>query len=547
MMMYAMKHRLTFSLLAAIAVGLIWSNAAQAGVAKSEFYDYWHQALANQSRYNGVGLLTITTSEGIGSCSGTVIDDSWILTAAHCVDEATALSFTVDGKTYAGSEWFVPTSYTDFGTSTFIGNDVALVKIDSVFDAGLSRAQINRDTTPTEIGKKTTTVGYGTWGSGLTGAIYPSGTKRAGHNRIDETFLGNDNILQWDMDVDFQLAADLGIPIDSSVPDYGIGYPYILEFNTAPGDSGGSQWIDDEIISVTSGGLIGGAGFGDTSFNTRMGAWADFIDEVIANDGLTDTLGTIGTITKSGSAGGGPIMFSAEAEALRLARTAALINEYAEYYDLTLEEIQELEYFTAGDTKARVFWEDDNVNNALFLGDINGDGVVDQDDADLVDQAITNNTQIDEIGRINGLFVDVNRDGTVDQADAQIVSDNFGLTTLLPDFLLNDFNLDGVVDADELAQVGIADLDGNGVLDSVDLDLLALGDLNADGVLDQLDLAIITSQTGQSIGDDLFLVGDVDFDGEVTQDDYDLVSSRIPEPATIGLLLFGGLVLWRRR
>ena len=79
------------------------------------------------------------------------------------------------------------------------------------------------------------------------------------------------------------------------------------------------------------------------------------------------------------------------------------------------------------------------------------------------------------------------------------------------------------------------------------------GDANNDGVVDLLDLDILGrnyGQTGAACGD-----GDFNGDGVVDLLDLDTLGQHygdtyggaVPEPATVGLLVLGGLVLVRRK
>ncbi|MEX0886611.1 MAG: PEP-CTERM sorting domain-containing protein [Phycisphaeraceae bacterium] len=90
--------------------------------------------------------------------------------------------------------------------------------------------------------------------------------------------------------------------------------------------------------------------------------------------------------------------------------------------------------------------------------------------------------------------------------------------------LLGDMNLDGLLDAADVAPFVLALTDPQAYEDQYDSDPLLVGDINGDGVLDAVDVAPFVQM----------LVGS------------DGVAS-VPEPGSLGMLGLGGLMLLRRR
>jgi uncharacterized protein (TIGR03790 family) len=130
-------------------------------------------------------------------------------------------------------------------------------------------------------------------------------------------------------------------------------------------------------------------------------------------------------------------------------------------------------------------------------GDLNGDGVVDAADIDFL------------AGHLGDPAYDLNGDGNSDSDD---------ITYLVTDILgtaLGDYNLDGFVDAGDLAtfRTGFGSFGG-----------WSDGDANGDGLVNGTDLAIFRSNYG--------FVAD---------------GAGVPEPATLGLMSFGALSLIVRR
>ena len=150
-------------------------------------------------------------------------------------------------------------------------------------------------------------------------------------------------------------------------------------------------------------------------------------------------------------------------------------------------------------------------------GDIDGDGLVNATDIDLLAAAIQSGSCPTEC--------DTDGDGDVDSDDltflienlahtAQSVYDEDTRTWLSLGTAPGDANLDGVVDLMDIGTVG----DGYGLGTG-----WATGDSNGDGVVDLIDLAAM----GDSYGFD--------------------VSAPIPEPATIFLMGCGAMGLLKRR
>jgi hypothetical protein len=116
------------------------------------------------------------------------------------------------------------------------------------------------------VGQLLTLVGFGAGGDddGHNGDF---GVKRVGTTPIDEV---SAQLISWDFDV----------------PGEG---------NTAPGDSGGPAFVDVsgdlQVAGITSGGDQANAGLGDHSYDTRVDAYADWIDDLILGDTLDDDHG----------------------------------------------------------------------------------------------------------------------------------------------------------------------------------------------------------------------------------------------------------------
>ncbi len=250
------------------------SSSAQAGVIRHDRNDTLYRTLAAAPSYAAVGDMIINNSS---RCSGTAIASTWVLTAAHCVDDTvSSLTFTVGGVTYSGIDEIVHQNWT---TNLTQGWDIALVQLGSAM-TGISFAQLYAGAG--EVGQVGTNVGFGRTGTGLTGNPSPSGTKRAGNNMIDAT----GTAAGWSSNILFQ---DFDNPLNVSDSTFGASSPLNLEYLIAPGDSGGGLFIDIAgSIYLAGVHSFGSSWDGDTNFDygdlagsTRVSSFLTWIDDII--------------------------------------------------------------------------------------------------------------------------------------------------------------------------------------------------------------------------------------------------------------------------
>ena len=188
---------------AGLIVALFTVSTVYAGVIRHDVSDSLYRALAQQSQFDPVGDLLYSTNGGRYRCSGTLISSEFVLTAAHCLDDnsTTNVQFSVGGVAYNALSWFVHQSWNPFTfNAVFNGWDIALLKLDQAV-TNVQAATLYADTN--EIGQIGTHVGFGASGTGLTGDVTASGTKRAGHNEVDEVGLAGEahsRILWTDFD-----------------------------------------------------------------------------------------------------------------------------------------------------------------------------------------------------------------------------------------------------------------------------------------------------------------------------------------------------------
>ncbi|MDB5391456.1 MAG: sorting protein [Planctomycetaceae bacterium] len=192
----------------------------------------------------------------LGDCTATLIAPQWILTAAHCSQGlgATDGTFVIGGTTYHSVKVVVHPKYNSSKLGTNSGNDIALWKLDQPV-SGITPSPILRS--KLKVGQTLTLVGYGLGGdaNGETGQY---GTKRVGTTPLDGL---SAKLIRWNFD-------------------------HPSESNTAGGDSGGPAFVlvngTYYVAGVTSGGVLANSALGDKSADTRVSAYAKWINSTIA-------------------------------------------------------------------------------------------------------------------------------------------------------------------------------------------------------------------------------------------------------------------------
>ncbi|MFO0975973.1 MAG: trypsin-like serine protease [Planctomycetaceae bacterium] len=207
------------------------------------------------TQYPSVGMVG-DTSGFYGS--GTLIGSQYVLTAGHCAEGVanTAGRFQIGNTVYSTSQVFLHPNYNANALGSDSANDIAIFKLDRPV-TGVTPSPIYRSIPA--VGQLLTLVGFGGGGTGTSGHDGSFGTKRVGTTPIDQV---SSKLISWNFDNN-------------------------SESNTAPGDSGGPAFLNVGgvyyVAGVTSGGDLDTAGIGDHSFDTRVDAFAAWIDSIVGS------------------------------------------------------------------------------------------------------------------------------------------------------------------------------------------------------------------------------------------------------------------------
>lgn len=227
-----------------------------AGTIHPNISDEKHIEYAEQ--FNHVVRLTIIDNNNrkmLGSA--VVINDHWIITAAHMVQNCKSSIIEYKDNKYCLDFMIYPKEFSEDTLGHF---DIALGYSKKPLGVDFDLKLYENDDA---VGKVCSIVGFGITGSFNTGATISDSKKRAGSNIIKETF------------------RDLLV---CSITDHP---PTKLEFLIANGDSGGGLFIDGKLAGINSCVLSDdkngpNSDYGDESGHTSIVKNLDWIKEIMS-------------------------------------------------------------------------------------------------------------------------------------------------------------------------------------------------------------------------------------------------------------------------
>lgn len=277
---------------------------------------------AETSGWEAVGKIG-SSSEGYYG-SGVLVGSKYVLTAGHCgygLADNEGI-FYINGTRYTTSDIIVHSGYNENAIGTDRANDIAVFVL-SQDVAGVTPSAIYEGTP--EVGDELTLVGYGYGGTGATGSDYVYGTKREGTTDIEYV---SATLIGWTF-------------------DYGSD-----ESNTAPGDSGSPAYIYENgsyyVAGICSCGTDERARWGDSSYDTRVDAYADWLNSIVGEEG--STLPTVGIAATDAAAAETASGSTANTGRFTITRSETAETDLTIYYTISGTATNGADYTTIAQT-----------------------------------------------------------------------------------------------------------------------------------------------------------------------------------------------------
>jgi len=268
--------------------------------------------VATGQGYDGVALVLLANGD---NCTGSLLSSGrHLLTAAHCFEEVSQdgkptldpdiEQVTVLFRLPQGELEIQPLQidiHPDWDDLDGFNGDLAIVHLAEALPPAVPRYGLYRQSD--EVGQVFTRLGYGVMATGAQGEFSEdkSMVLRRGQNRY-ETLGELYNEADGDPESYIQPGKQLLYDFDSGKPENdALGLEYGLsdlglgaaEIGSSGGDSGGPAFLNGKIAGISSSGgspdregidvtSENDTSFGEYFFDTRVSAYADYIDQVVA-------------------------------------------------------------------------------------------------------------------------------------------------------------------------------------------------------------------------------------------------------------------------
>jgi hypothetical protein len=237
------------------------------------FFEQSQSAIINGSvDYSAEHMGVVYIHDGTNICTGTLIADDLVLTAAHCLEDESDLSWYEVGF---GSDYYYPDDtrevietqmHPDYNGNHLLGSDIGIIRLDSGAPSGIKTFPVlpkALEIEPADEGSQVTVLGFGSDEYG------DLGTKRVGTTKIDTVCEESGGCLVM-----------IGYPGWAANQTFCFGQE---PSGTCMGDSGGPAFVERDGIKYIAGvhSYVGDEDCTSYTCSTSVAAYLDFLGNYI--------------------------------------------------------------------------------------------------------------------------------------------------------------------------------------------------------------------------------------------------------------------------